>query len=258
VDPQYAAHFAVRDHPPKIDIYQDEKRRQRQEHMENGQDLLEEKKEDTISPPPSDCVTGKQKLKSSSCHEVHSPVAASRISPEKSGGSGLANAYMAAIQAASPKTQSLPLISASNTADDQETASDTVSVSVSSVSAEEMPPTLARPGSRDHTKKPSWQERNRVSAYSSASGASTPQTSNQNLSPRNHAAINEATLERLVEERVRARLGDLEARIETQLRRSRDETLALRVGALEQQIIRLTTALEHVQGVLKRNDFKKG
>ena len=239
VDPAYAAQFASRDHPPKIDIYEG-----KQKESSGEKDELEIGT--TMSPSLDPILIGGEERPAHVGSPRNNPKAAettnASISSRSLKAGNLANAFLASINKKhslqphpqqggvqlsssfkSPtnfSTTCAPLaeIAVAETGDIHGTDGNSVT-GLSTVSGEEF--------SGSH-KKSAWHERNRVSAFRSTAGAYGMKPtvgggigSSGGIATAN-GRLNSFTpnndMERMVEERVQARVADLEARIEQKLR----------------------------------------
>ncbi|KAL7575754.1 hypothetical protein ACA910_003084 [Epithemia clementina (nom. ined.)] len=240
VDPSYAAQFALRDHPPKIDIY---------EGKREDSDVGTITTIAAMQLPPYNNNDPAPVLPCNSAEE-RQPVASPRnhakseasISSRSLKAGNLANVFLAAIskkqttapqqqlqQAAASSTFKSPTnqnhsttcaplseIAVAETNDMNGTDVNSVA-GLSTVSGEEFS------GSQ---KKNGWNERNRVSAFrpsampqhKSNMGVSASAGYNNNNNNNHGFNIPNIDIERLVEERVQARVAELEARIEQRLR----------------------------------------
>lgn len=275
-DQQYAAQFAVREKPPKVDIYGS------CNDNDDDANVGEEKKEDDLvqgsaanhpqqehaSPLPvaSDCAVeharqrmginnnnsggggkNKQNWETSSASSSRSTKSAANV----------ASTFLAAIQPpreslSSNRNLTAPMaeITASN---EDQVINDGSSVAMSSVSVEEFAPATTY---RREGKKLSWQERNRVPAYSSSGGVGVyPTAATTNITGKNLSA---EAIERIVDERVQAQFLTLESRMEASMRRwmkKMDEKMMTRLEAMEEKISGMNSVLEEsMKG--SRNDIR--
>ena len=224
-----------RNHPPLIDIFAEERVRH------NAADMAEEKKDDDLEGYSIIKQIHKQNVSKQTPEAEKIPVSP-RSCREK--GAVLANAFLTAIQTTpTDKVPSSPRTTFSNfrvpdaNGDDQVSVPDTVTVSIlSSVGSHDehnnlSPTNQPRGGSNlgmAHSRKPSWLDsRGKRSSASGKVGAALPNSTNQYLlKPVNNShgdhvlqpASTSAMIERLVDERVQARVADLERRMEEQMR----------------------------------------
>ena len=111
--------------------------------------------------------------------------------------------------------------------DDRSINNDAGSAALSSVSGDEFTPT----NNRHQKAKSYWNERNRVTAYAAPTAAAVPSMTSK---------FNNDAMERLIDERVQARMNSLETRIEAQLRRFMQQ--------MEERIIAKLDAIESSRG----------
>jgi hypothetical protein len=243
VDKPYASQFVVREHPPKIDIFGGEKNRE--------SDILDDKDEDVNSGSLGKHLqkhNGKQLTTNESSCALDSPKSLSGKSNH------VASAFLAAIQT-SPSDK--PVISRSYSyapvtemiSDDQASVAESVAVSMlsSSGSDDQMSPTFVnRLGNKQGNvcKKPSWLERGKRLSGGNKGGPTT--TSHRRASPPPSSlrvgtslsthSERASVIEKMVDERVRARMNDLERRVEEQMRtfmQQMDAKVASRMADLE-------------------------
>jgi hypothetical protein len=223
-----------RNYPPLIDIFAEERVRQ------GAADMTEEKKDDDIETYSIVKQVQQQHL-TKQPPNAEAPPISPRSCREK--GSVLANAFLAAIQTSAEKVPSsprniysCPRVPDAN-GDDQGSVPDTVSVSIlSSVGSHDehhnLSPSNHQKGNSSlgvsHSRKPPWLDsRSKRSSGSGKIGAPAPSSNYQHLPKSVNSGNGEHTLqpastsaviERLVEERVQARLAELERRMEEQMR----------------------------------------
>ena len=234
VDPKYAAQFAVRDHPPKIDIYADTKDPSTSETTDMSTE---------ISPTPT-TEHGKSQYQDQQQQQSQTQ-ATIQSSPSVKKMGSIAMAYMSAIQSPSksPKTSksSIPPreIAVSATPDLGLAPNDSQSLAgVSTVSGDEFSNTRERAlaNSAAPTRRQNWRSsqtpKNQVQSYSN-NVAAFP-TSPPLTTP------SEDMLERLVEERVNERMVNIESKIEDSLRRlvgAMEERVMARLACIEQKMV---------------------
>jgi hypothetical protein len=251
--PQYAAQGAVRERPPKVDIYGDIRRG----NSEGAEKQTEEKKEDdtgrgstglSVNIPsaaaavePDAAVEYARQFKGKNRNSEGSSVTSS---PRWARGTGnVGSVFLARRQKPGPQEQVIkhsstaPMdeISASN---DHAAGNDGYSVAMSSVSADEFTPSAYR--FSGVTKKPAWQERNRVPAYSA--GTNNNFGKNSNLSSED--------IERMVDERVQTQIQNMESRMEANLSRwmnKMDEKMMARLDFMEEKINVMDSTIEYMQ-----------
>jgi hypothetical protein len=228
-DTQYAAQFAVREKPPKVNIYGSTR------HVTEGSERQME--EDNMG---NAALVGEpdrgeeQPLKTKGNHRhFESNSTTSSRSPKSTG--KVASPFLAARQKAKPPQEQIPgmkqlptvpmmEISASS---DPAGGNDGASVGMSSVSGGEFSPAANRflGGS---AKKPSWQERNRVSAY----GAGV----NNNIGKKSNASED---IEKIIDERMQVQLQNMESRMQATLHhwmQKMDEKMMARLDVMEEKI----------------------
>jgi len=234
---QYAANFAVRDHPPKIDIYsnkpapilhQDEKKED--ESTTHPESLTEH---DLVQSPRGTprMIGGKATTTSSTVSSLNNM----SQTPRRVRGSGtkLANSYMASIQqqqspraarCSTPKSPT-PIPVAEITE-----GNDVASAAMSSVSGtdefHQHSQSLRMP-EISCTSKPTWQSR--------------PKQQQAVSSSMDSAAIN-----KIIDERVQAHIADMETRFGAQMRRwmqQMDDKVLMRLEAMENRMSELQNAL---------------
>jgi len=241
-----------RDFPPKIDIYGPPRQRQSEDEDEKKEEAYED---DGIM----------LYRRSSSFKEIKTPTSALTCQPRKkenlsssshstkTGNRGLAGAFLAAIQTSDKATVSsapkrsygpsstwksstskgapVSEIAASPSTEDEVAAgmgSDNASLTMSSVSGDEfgdkVSPFLG--------KKPSWQERNRVSVYS---GHLSPSVGGAKLS------VSDSMVEKMVEDRVQAHVAGLEHRMEEKWKKfmqQMEDKITARLDDMEEKLLR--------------------
>jgi hypothetical protein len=224
-----------RNYPPLIDIFAEERVRQ------GSADMAEEKKDDDIDNYSIIKQVQKQQFTKQTPDAEAIPI--SPISSREKG-SVLANAFLAAIQTSAEKVPSSPrnIYSCPRVpdvnGDDQGSVPDTVSVSIlSSVGSHDehnnLSPLNQQKGNSSlgvsHSRKPSWLDsRSKRSSGSGKIGASVPSSNPNPFLPKtvnggngdhsSQPASTSAIIERLVDERVQARVAELERRMEDQMR----------------------------------------
>lgn len=221
VDPQYAAKFAMRDHPPKIDIYGEEKKDETGDKVETTKEV-----EVTSDTGASKESTGSVRLKPTinlardflasvqAKPAILTPKSVDRpsvLTPKKVG------------SVLSLLTSPAPLIEIR--AEDEVGGNDAGSVGMSSVSGDEFASTHVR-SVKEATKKLSWQERNRLATYNSGRSSPKPTPSND-------------AIEKMVDERVQAHIAGIEARMESQMRmmmQQLEEKVMTRLDAMEKKL----------------------
>jgi len=229
VDPQYAAQFAVREKPPKIDIYAEKKQ-------------VDEKKEESmpeapLSPTPSDPMTDFVKQRKA-IPNVETASKSSTNSRLTSKTSPIAHAFLSAISptnktARTSTSASAPVREISAPAEEL-AVNDCGSVAMSSVSGDEYGYRSAK-----ETKKSSWQQdRNRVLAYA-----------NPNQSPARPTNPSKSTddMERIIDERVQAQVNELGTRMEAQLKRHMqqiDERMTARLDIIERKMNSIVESIQ--------------
>lgn len=171
--------------------------------------------------------------------------------------SGIAGAYLGAIKSPSSGSNSKPVVVTQPTSaplteiSAADPSGDGHSVAASSVSADEFnftSPTAARSVGGASAKKPSWAERNRPQVsppgrnntngnqYSSTNGGSTKSSTGPSASD----------IEKLVEQRVQARVSVVEMRMEEQMQRLErrvEEKLKMRIDMLDEKIDKMNSML---------------
>jgi len=251
VDKQYAAQFAVRELPPKINIYASGKNNDKM--IDNSP--FDEKKNDQEDP---DDGHHEQKKPTSEAGSAKS----SQSAPSKT---NIAEAFLAAIHSPTPSTSSgspRKLSTMRNDASlfapvtevvsEEDISSVTENVSLLSTTSEDLG---ASPQSGHRGPKKSW---NRVPAYTPGTnqymhttsplqqrrgtiGGSSYSNSSNHHHHHNHSNgnNNDAAIEKMVDDRVRARVGEIERNMLDQLQTfmaRMDERMEARVGRLERTI----------------------
>jgi len=259
VIPGYAAQFAVRELPPKIDIYA-------QKPNQTVSEDEEEKKEDFPDTPPHDEGVSGISPNPRFIKKVPSGDSSAAVKTfRKSPGSGdfsssrsnntirknsakVATTFLAAVHQPDKMPGSMkPGASPTNTANEKP-ASTTNLASVGSTStfeddfagnndaALESAKGAVKPWSRGP------QERNRLAAYGGTGNGSTgnPATS----------TISEVAIQKMIEERVQAHIESLEVSMEAKTRRMLqkvEDRMELRLGALEERVLFLESELGRMQ-----------
>ena len=265
VDKQYAAQFAVREHPPKVDIYGEKP------------DGDEKKEEEDTSLPEGSSTEQHQQLPPEN-HKSKTTGSSSRsMSPEsptnskghksvKSCGGNTVSSIVSAInqqksKVVSPKNTSPRKMPSSNkvstaplieiaAGSEHTPGNDTNSVSVSSMSGEDAPQSHRSP-TGDTSKKPVWHERNRLRTQNYATAVQPHQT----ISPSQQQQQQQRTvlpddINRAVDERVRAHVTDMETRLGAQMRRwmqQMDDKILMRVEAMENKLNDLKSSVDALQ-----------
>ena len=180
-----------------------------------------------------------------------------RTTPRASNTNGIAGTYLGAIKSpnsstnkpSQQQTTSAPLteISAADPNGDGH------SVAASSVSADEFnfsSPVMSRSVGGASTKKPSWAERNKPqvspTARNTNGGTQYNNNSNNSASRQQPSTPSAAEIEKMVEQRVKARVSVVEMRMEEQmlrLERRVEEKLNARIGMLDEKIDKMNSML---------------
>ena len=230
VDKQYAAQFAVREHPPKIDIYEGGKNL----CLADSAPSFDEKKSDESE--SADRNHRAYNAPKKSAIEAGS-VKSYPLSPVKTK-AGMANAYLAAIQSPNSTASSQRKLFVGRTyapvsevvsGAEGDHASETENVSLLSANSEDQSSPYA--GHRGTRK--SW---NRVPAYTPGSSQYLHTSPSQQQRGTFGNTINEAAIEKMVDDRVRARVENLERSMVDQLQTfmtRMEERMEARVGRLE-------------------------
>jgi hypothetical protein len=242
-DAQYAAQFAAREKPPKVNIYGSARHgtegAERQMEEDNTGRSVHSATAALVGEP--DCGE-EQPLKPKANHK-HFESNSSR-SPKSTG--KVASTFLAARHTSKPPQEQLPRVKHSATApmeeisasSDPAAGTDSASVGMSSVSGGEFAPAANRllgGGAR----KPSWQERNRVPAY----GAGI----NNNIGKKSTASED---IEKIIDERMQAQFQNMESRMEASLHhwmQKMDEKMMARLDAMEEKINGIYNSLETTQ-----------
>jgi hypothetical protein len=244
-DAQYAAQFAVREKPPKVNIYGGAP------HVTEGiERQMEEDNMGRSAHSATAALVGEpdcgeeQPLKSKGNHRhFESNSRTSSRSPKSTG--KVASTFLAARQKPKPPQEQIPgmkhlptvpmmEISASS---DSVAGNDGASVGMSSVSGGEFAHAANR-FSGGGAKKPLWQERNRVSAY----GAGM----NNNIGKKSNASED---IEKIIDERMQAQFQKMESRMEASLHhwmQKMDEKMMARLDVMEEKINGIYNSLEHM------------
>jgi len=282
VDKQYAAQFAMREHPPKIDIYESARQQNSStNHAEDGGEE-EQKKPAAVGAALEDehsyhhgsrqqhAVESSAAVSVKSSPSPHNLVSTNSNSNTNNKGK-IAEAFLAAIHTQTSSTSLSPnrhpqihkrshsFAPVDEVVSTEDHGSVSENVSLLSTNSEDNPHHQLSPPPRGSAKK-SW---NRVSAYTNSpaaaaaggnyhttmsslpippyAGASSQQqrTAAAAPPPATINTINEQHVERLVEERVRARVGDLERTMTDQLQTFMtrlDERMESRVARLERTV----------------------
>ena len=250
VDKQYAAQFATRDHPPKIDIFAESTRNGNQNGSSSVGIVEGTVPEDIKTKKPS-AMDSDASLHSSS--SVHSALPNSS-SNNNNKIANIAEAFLAAIQSSSKEASfaspprahirrhSYAPIAEIVSSDDP--GNEAENVSLLSVTSED-PHIMLSPPSNTRTRSKSW---NRVNAYTTTSlslpqsppiavSSPSPQVARASINQTNNTTTSE--VERLVEERVRIRVNELERHMLDQLQTfitRLDEKIDARVARLERSL----------------------
>ena len=242
-DAQYAAQFALREKPPKVNIYGSTR------HVSEGTGRqMEEDNMGQSAHSAAAALVGEpdcgeeQPLKPKGNHRhFESNSTTSSRSPKSTG--KVASTFLAARQKPKPPQEQIPgmkhlptvpmmEISASS---DSVAENDVVSVGMASVSGGEFAHAANR-FSGGGAKKPSWQERNRVSAY----GAGM----NNNIGKKSNSSED---IEKIIDERMQAQFQKMESQMEASLHhwmQKMDEKMMARLDAMDQKINGIYNSLE--------------
>ena len=263
VDKQYAAQFAVREHPPKVDIYGEKL----------GGD--EKKEEDDTSLPEGTTTTQQPQRDDVALRKTKSTSSSRSMSPEtrgaaatnskghrsvKSTGGNTVTSIVSAInqqksKIVSPKNPSPRKISGNSklsptpmveiaAGSENTPGNDTNSVSMSSVSAEDVSQGYRSPAG-DTSKKPLWLERNRLRSQNFASAVQPHQTTSPTQQPQKASFPDD--ISRAIDDRVRAHVSDMETRLVAQMRRwmqQMDDKILMRVEAMEDKLNDLQASVD--------------
>ena len=254
--------YASQKRPAPIDIYQDVRK------QESPPKVQESASGEVPSPPPAPSAVPPSPAAAAAADAAFAYVRGGNSSRSvKSAGplrttprgstNGIAGTYLGAIKSpnsstnkklSQQQTTSAPLteISASDPAGDGH------SVAASSVSADEFnfsSPVMSRSVGGSSTKKPSWAERNKpqVSPPSrNTNGTSQYNNNNSSGSRQQPSTPSAAEIEKMVEQRVKARVSVVEMRMEEQmlrLERRVEEKLNARIGMLDEKIDKMNSML---------------
>lgn len=247
--------YASRERPAPIDIYEDARKQEgtaKEEETEASVGEAGPPEPSNVPPSPAAAAAADAAFAfvrgGSSSRSVKS-AGASRTPKNKS---GIAGAYLGAIKsptsssgmntkpAITTQTTSAPLteISAADLAGDGH------SVAASSVSADEFNFTspAARSVGGTSSKKPTWSERNRQRQ----NGRTTPSNGNQYNNGNKPSTPSPAEIEKIVEQRVQARVSVVEMRFEEQMQRLErrvEEKLKMRIDMLDEKIDKMNSML---------------
>lgn len=241
VDPKYAAQFAVRDHPPKIDIYADTK-----DSTATATDVTDSS---TATSPnavneASKSQTAPPQQQQPQQHIPSTSQATLTGSGKKSG--GVVMTYMSAIQsptvpknskASAPVRASVPPkeIAVSAPTELGLHPNDSQSLAgLSTVSGDEFSNTQNKTAASGFSKRQNWRAsqspKNQVHTFSNQAAAALPSF------PPLVSGQDDTVLENLVEDRVKERMADLESNIQTRL--------CQLVGAMEARVMARLDAIE--------------
>jgi hypothetical protein len=251
---QYAAQFAVREKPPKVNIYGSDLR------VTQGAELeMEEQREDEMGRRSTgrpvysaaaaavalvgepDC--GEEQPLKPNGNKKHSEANSVTLSRSPKSTGKVASNFLSALQKPKPPQEQIPgmkhlpsvpmmEISASG---DPAAGNDSASVGMASVSEGEFSPAVNRFGGIG-ARKQSWQERNRVPAY----GAGM----NNNIGKKSNASED---IEKIIDERMQAQFQSMESRMEASLHRwmqMMDEKMTARLDVMEEKINGIYHSLE--------------
>lgn len=204
VSPNYATGFASRAHPPKINIFEDVNQTRHRLRNENNE-ASSYSKDDDDQRSSNTAVSKQLSLKLSDSQSITNNKVATDVSPNNTKNGSIANAFLAAITPTNKTPQRKPnftpvLEIQTSTEDNDGTSADTISISMSSVSADEFSKSVDHIGlspsihSHNGTNIPttnqvnrfrgcssssdnkkiasSWQDRNRLSSYNNSSNSS--------------------------------------------------------------------------------------
>jgi hypothetical protein len=152
---------------------------------------------------------------------------------------------LASLQNPKPPQEQIPRNKHSTTApmeeisasSDPAVGNDSASVGMSSVSNDEFAP-IANRFSGGVARKPSWQERNRVSAYGAGMNNNVGKSSNN---------VASEDIEKIIDERVQAQFQKMESRMEASLQRwmhKMDEKTMGRLDVMEEKINGIYNSLQ--------------
>ena len=242
VDKQYAAQFAVRELPPKINIYASGK---------NNGTMIDNAPSDEKKNDQEDPDDGHQEQKKTTASEAGSSAKSTQSAPSKT---NIAEAFLAAIHSPTPSTSSGSPRKLSNMRNDvslfapvtevvseEDISSETENVSLLSTTSEDLG---SSPQSGHRVSKKSW---NRVPAYTPGTNQYMHTSPTQQrrgtigsiINHHHHHGNNDAAIEKMVDDRVRARVGEIERNMLDQLQTfmtRMDERMETRVGRLERTI----------------------
>jgi hypothetical protein len=216
-DAQYAAQFAVREKPPKVDIYGNANRAAEGEEQREYDTGRGSSAAAALVVEPNRGAEHPLQLKGSNRkYEPNSPT--SYRSPKSSG--NVASAFLAARQNPKPPQEQIARCKHS------------VTVPMEDISASSDPGGGAR--------KPAWQERNRVSAY--GAGMNNNIRKNSNVTPED--------IEKMIDERMQVQFQNMESRMEASLQRwmhTMDEKMMARLDVMEERINGIYDSLEYME-----------
>lgn len=224
--------YTKRDHPPQIDIFEGSRR---QEDSNNSQD---DDAEPGMAPPPSNVPPSPA---AAAAADAAAELVRRQNQSKKFGRKATtADTYLASVNSRNAQTAPITEIAA---ADESGGVVDMNSVAMSSVSCDEYgSPPSKRDGTSNFSKRPAWADRG--GGYLSLNSGSKS-ARKVGASPAG-GNISADTIERLVDERVRARVAELEAKFESQMGRLEnrlDERMNGRMGALEGKIDKIELML---------------
>ena len=256
----YQTTYTKRERPPKIDIYE-EARRQEESKPEEEESTGIAPEPSVVPPSPAAAAAAdaaaelvRRKHTSSSSKSIGS----TRTTPKAT--SGVAGAFLAAIKTSSPPTpsNSKPVVTQTTSAPLTEIAAsnegngDNDSVAASSMSGDDfaLSPTSRRneftPTSNYLSKKPSWSERSKPQISPSVKSAPSAYNGKSNGSSSQPKSPSPAEMEKIVEQRVQARVSVVEMRMEEQMQRLEkrmEEKMNAHVKSIETKIEKMNTLL---------------
>lgn len=238
-DAQYAAQFAVREKPPKVNIYGSA----RPVAEEAEQEIEEQREDDTgrrstgrsayaaslVGEP--DCGEEQPlKPKGNEWNAEANSVASSR-SPKSTG--NVASNLLARLQNPKPPQEQILGMKHSATVPMEEISASSDPAAVNDGASVGMASVSGGGFSGGGARKPSWQERNRASTYGSGT--------NNNIGKKSNASED---IKKIIDERMQAQFQNMESRMEASLQRWMDEKTMARLDAMEEKINRIYNSLE--------------
>jgi hypothetical protein len=268
IESSYAAQFAARDHPPKIDIYSEANQQQSKAEEEKKEEYVDPGEKMPLSPTHS-AGTSASKLR-------RNEGGASKVSTSSK--SNMADAFLAKIQSSNANSnnnlnlaprktilaQSTPMVNSAppvmEIVKDNNYDRDDVSVEMSTISGDEFTQkgyhynttiTTNHKVLKENKKLAPWQTRDRVAAYNTSPSpyTSTPGKNNTAQSSHTSTPMDSQSIAKMIDDRVQVAVAEAEARMEIQFQKklqTMSEQALARMAHMEARIEHLTAILQRV------------